>query len=65
MNYTRFLIEHSESIQWVKEDKALTNDALEAIMFEKESEALWYLFKVLNLSVKQGYRITEHEFVIS
>ena len=65
MNYTRFLIEHSETIQWVKEDKTLTSEALEAIMFEGEAEALWHLISVLNLSVKEGYRVTEHEFVIS
>lgn len=63
MSYTKHLIEHSESQQWLKEDGTLTNDANEALMFDEAAHAIFDMVRVHDLSLEKGFRVTEHEFI--
>jgi hypothetical protein len=65
MSYTRYLIEQTDTQEWMQEDGRLTKNALEAFMFYDEGDAIWHLIRVFNLSIKDGWKVTEHEFTIN
>lgn len=63
-SYIGYLIEYEDG-RWLNEKGELTNNPLEAEIHQLKAEAIWDMVTKWKVSFEEGYKVTEHEFVIN